>query len=215
MTQAERPPLWLPPISLVAIAFVIWMISFTPTWFCPDPLIPFRVTGQLLLLIIVLRIFCYWPPMVRWVASMPVPHRIIFALIIGGMMLGHYTLNSRKYFPYVAWEIFPFVNEQNPVTCREFIATTQSGRQVRLLAEQLFPSIVQIFPLDDPGHFPPETTDHLAQAMTHEYNLLHPDDPVRQVDLIVKAVQLHPPANESRTEPSCQLLKRYDFSSGQ
>jgi hypothetical protein len=45
------------------------------------------------------------------------------------------------------------------------------------------------------------------------YNEHHASDPVQQIDLILQVVQLHPPANESRTQPSCELLKRYDISS--
>src|SRR5882762_8606079 len=111
MPQAKRAPLWLPPLSLVGIVFAIWLISFPPALVAPCPLSPFRVTGQALLLILVLRAFCHWPPMVRWVGGMPIPHRVVFALVIGGMILGHYTLNARTYFPFVAWEIFPFANE--------------------------------------------------------------------------------------------------------
>jgi hypothetical protein len=101
------------------------------------------------------------------------------------------------------------------VTCRQFLATTASGKKVRLLAEQLFPSIVQIDEmenLDDPRYFPPDTTDRLALALAKAYNDRHADDPVRQVDLVVLAVQLHPPATESRALPSCELLKHYEIS---
>jgi len=205
MSTPARAPIWLPPISFVTIALIVWLVSFSPWRFDP-----FRVTGQACLLIFVLRAFCYWPPMVRWVTSMPVPHRAVFALLIGGMVLGHYTLNGRTYFPFVVWEIFPFVHEDDPVTCREFIATTASGAKVRLLVEQLFPSIVQVNPLDS---YSPEATEHLARALAKIYNERHTDDPVRQVELMVMAVKLHPPANESRAQPSCELLKRYNISS--
>lgn len=211
MTTPARAPLWLPPLSLVVVALLTGLFSFTPPSL---RLSPFAITGQALLLILVLRAFCSWPPMIRWATSMPIPHRVVFGLVLGGMILGHYTLNSRAYFPYVAWEIFPFVNERDPVTCPEFIATTASGQKVRLLIEQLFPSIVQIYSLDDPNRFPPEKLDHLARTLAKAYNEQHAADPVRQVDLVLMAVHLHPPANESRAEPSCQLLQRYDISSG-
>jgi len=208
MTTSEEKPLWLPPISLVIVPLCVVMVSFSPWRF-----IPFNVTGQALLLFIMLRAFCYWPPMVRWVKSMPVFHRAMFALLIGSMIVGHYTLDSRTFYPYVSWFIFPTVREDDPVTCREFIATTAGGKKVRLIVEQLFPSIVQIYPLDDPKQYTPAQLDHLAAALATAYNRRHADDPVRQVDLVVMAVKLHPPAAESRAEPSCQLLKRYDFSS--
>jgi hypothetical protein len=196
---------WLPPLSLVVIALLIGLVSFA------RPLVPFAITGQLFLLLIGLRAFCTWPPMVRWMTSMPFPHRAVFALMIGSMILGHYTLNGRAYFPFVAWEIFPFAREEDPVTCREFIATTASGHKVRLLVEQVFPSIVQIAPLDS---YSPEATDHLVRALARVYNQHHAGDPVQRVDLVVMAVKLHPPAGESRTQPSCELLKRYNISSG-
>src|ERR1700683_3485053 len=122
-------------IIALAIGLIIWMVSFA---------IPLKLAGQAYLLIIILLAYRYWPPMIRWAASMPMPHRIVFGLLLGGMILGHYTLNGRTYFPFVVWEIFPFVHEDDPVTCRQFIATTASGAKVRLLVEQLVPSIVQI-----------------------------------------------------------------------
>ena len=208
MTTPTHAPSRLHPAIVIAIiglgiVLVVWLVSHA---------VPLTVAGQAYLLIIILLAFRYWPPMIRWVASMPVPHRAVFGLLIGGMILGHYTLNARAYFPYVAWEIFPFVHEDNPVTCREFIATTTGGNKVRLIVEQLFPSIVQINPLDS---FSPEMTDHLASALVKAYNQQHTDNPVRQLDLVVMAVNLHPSAGEIRAQPSCQLLKRYDFSSGQ
>jgi hypothetical protein len=208
MDEESNEPQWLPPLSLVVLGLFVWVVSLSP-W----ALIPIRVTGQALLLIIALRAFCYWPPMVRWVTGMPAVHRTVFALVLGSMIFGHYTLNNRTYYPFVSWFIFPTVREDDPVTCREFIATTASGKQVRLIVEQLFPSIVQIFPLDDPNHYPPEKMEQLARALSRAYNQRHADDPVRTVDLTVMAVKLHPPASESRAEPSCQLLQRYEISS--
>ncbi len=209
MSEASKDsPLWLPPLSLVVIALMVWQLSFSST-----PLVPFVVTGQALLLFITLRAFCYWPPLARWVKSMPAFHRAAFFLLIGGMIVGHYTVDSRRFYPYVSWFIFPSVREDDPVTCREFIATTSGGKQVRLIVEQLFPSIVQIYPLDDPQHFSDAQLDDLAPSLAAAYNRLHPDDPVRNVDLVVMAVKLHPPSTESRAEPSCQLLKRYEISS--
>ena len=206
MLPPPRVPPRLHPAIAVAIiglciALILWLVSFT---------VPLRVAGQAYLLIIILLAFRYWPPMMRWVASMPVAHRVVFGVLIGAMILGHYTLNNRTYFPYVAWEIFPFVHEDDPVTCSELIATTASGEKVRLLAEQLLPSIVQINPLNC---YSPDTTEHLARALAKMYNEHHADDPVQGVDLLVMAVKLHPPASESRAQPSCELLKHYDISS--
>jgi len=214
MTEDEDPLPWLPPVSLFAVGFITWLISFPPTVISPHALVPFFITGQALCVIILLRAFCYWPPMRRWVGSMPIPHRAIFALLISSMIIGHFTLTNRYHYPYISWFIFPSVREDDPVTCREFIATTDSGKKVRLLAEQIFPSIVQAFPPDDPVHYPPDKIDLFIHAMARSYSARHAADPVRSVDLVVMSVQLHPPAAESRAEPSCQLLKRYDFSSG-
>jgi lysylphosphatidylglycerol synthetase-like protein (DUF2156 family) len=208
MTEPTRISSRLHPAIVVAVicacvAAIIWMVSYA---------VPLKLAGQAYLIIIILLAFRYWPPMIRWVTSMPVPHRVVFGVLMGSMILGHYTLNGRTYFPYVVWEIFPFDREDNPVTCPEFIATTESGNKIRLLVEQLFPSIVQINPLEI---YSPETTEHLARALAKVYNEHHAGDPVRRIDLFVMAVQLHPPASESRAQPSCELLKRYDISSGQ
>ena len=210
MSSPTRTPLRLPPvvtwtILLSCIAFFIWMLSFSP-W----KIIPFRVAGQAYLLIAILLAFRYWPPMIRLVRSMAIPHRIVFGGLIGSMILGHYTLNGRSYFPFVVWEIFPFFREVDPVTAREFIATTADGTKVRLLAEQLVPSLVQINRIDD---MPDDMTEHLARALAKIYNEHHAANPVRSVDLVVMAVHLHPPPDESRDQPSCEFLKHYEISS--
>jgi hypothetical protein len=213
MTTPTRTPSRLHP----AIAFAIIGLCIVAIMFMVSYAVPLKLAGQAYLLIVILLAFRYWPPMIRWVASMPVAHRVVFGVLIGCMILGHYTLNGRTYFPFVAWEIFPFAHEDDPITCREFIATTTSGNKVRLLVEQLFPSIVQIDPLDaldNPRLYPPGTTERLARALAKAYNEHHADDPVRQVDLFVMAVHLHPRATESRTQPSCELLQHYDVSSG-
>jgi hypothetical protein len=214
MSTPARTPSRLHPALVWAIigiclVLIIWMVSYA---------VPLKLAAQAYLLLILLLAYRYWPPMKQWVATMPIPHRIVFSSLICGMIIGHFTLNGRTYFPFVNWEIFPFVHENDPVTCREFVATTEDGRKVRLLVEQLFPSIVQIDPvdaLDNPQWYPPGTTEKLARALAKAYNEHHPDNPVWRVDLMELAVQLHPPAGETRTQPSCELLKRYDISSGQ
>jgi hypothetical protein len=214
MTPAARPPFRPHPamagaIIALCLGLIVWMISY---------IIPFQLAGQAYLMIAILLAFRYWPPMARWVASMPGAHRLVFAVLLGAMLLGHYTIRGRAWYPFIVWEIFPFVHDTDPVTAREFIATTESGARVRLLPEQLFPSIVQVDPidsLDNPDLYPPGTTDRLALALARAYNEQHPSDKLREVDLYVMAVHLHPPAGEVRTQPSCELLKHYDVSSDQ
>lgn len=206
-----RSPLRLPrpvafAIIVLSMAVIIWLLSFSPL-----RVVPFRLAGQAYLMAVILLAFRYWPPMIALVRSMPVAHRVVFGALLGAMLLGHFTIRGRTYFPFVGWEIFPFVHEPDPVTCRQFIATTASGQKLRLLAEQQFPSIVQMDPLDS---YSPEKTDALALALAHAYNARHAADPVRNVDLMTMAIQLHPRATESRAEPSCELLKHYDISSG-
>jgi hypothetical protein len=209
-----RPSFRLHPVlagAIIALCLplIAWLISFA---------IPLKLAAQAYLLLAILLAFRYWPPMTRWFRTIPIPHRVVFGVLIGAMILGHYTLNGRTYFPFVVWEIFPFVHDDDPVTCREFVATTTDGHKVRLITEQLFPSIVQVDPVEalaDPRLYPPETTERLARAMAKVYNEHHADDPVWRVDLMELAVQLHPPAGESRSQPSCQLLKRYEISSDQ
>ena len=212
MTPPARVPAWLPPLSLIAITIMIVIGSFV--WH----FVPFAVSGQAFMIVLILRAFASWAPMTRWVAAMPVVHRVVFGVLIAAMIAGHYTFDGRTYFPYVTWEIFPNYTNENPVVCDEFIATTESGRKVRLLAEQLFPSIVQLDRIDgfdEPKRSQADPTEHLAVALAKVYNQQHPENPVRSVDLMRFAVQLHPPPSESRALPSCELLKRYEISSGQ
>ena len=213
MSKPTRTPLRVHPVIagaviLGCVAAIIGMLSYA---------VPLKLAGQAYLLLVMVFSYRYWPPMTRWVQSMPVPHRVVFGVLLGAMILGHYTLNGRTYFPYVTWEIFPFVHEDDPVTAREFVGTRNEGPKVRLLVEQLFPSIVQVDPLDaldNTDYYPVGTTERLARVLAKAYNGQHPDNPVWRVDLMELAVKLHPPAGETRTQPSCELLQRYDISSG-
>ena len=198
-TSLRLHPAIVIPIIVACLALIVWKISLV---------VPFALAGQAYLIILVLLAFRYWPPMARLVVRMPVFHRFVFAFIIGGMIVGHFRLETRKYFPFIPWEIFSALREENPVTCRELVATTAGGKSVRLLVEQLLPSIIQ-FNLPDK----PEETERLTRVLAKIYNEQHPEDPVRHVDLMVMAVQLHPSVHESRPQPSCELLQRYDISS--
>ena len=201
-SRLQLPPVVAVPIIIACLALIIEQISHV---------IPLAVAGQAYLLIILLLGFRYWPPMGRWMGRMPAVHRAAFGVLVGAMILGHFTLSSRKYFPYVAWAIFPRVREDNPVSCREFLATTASGKSVRLLVEQLFPSIVQFNPPVDNDST--AMTD-LVRTLVNAYDARHASDPVQRLDLVLVAVKLHPSADESHSPPSCQLLKSYVFSSG-
>ena len=154
--MSRRAPWWFPPISFVGIAVVVCFFSFFYHF------VPLAVTGQLCLLVIIVRAFCYWRPMQQWIAGMPVAHRLVFGGLIGAMVLGHYSLNGRTFFPFVVWEIFPHAEKGGPVMARELIGKTASGAKVRLLVEQQFPSIVQVDRLEDMS---PQTTDALAASI--------------------------------------------------
>lgn len=213
MTSTARPT---PRLSLAVsaalfvtlLAFFIWLISFSPY-----RVFPFFIAGQAYLVIALIFAFRYWPPITRCFRFMPVPHRLVFGVLAGSLILGHLTMRSTAYFPFISWGIFSWSREDDPVICPEFLATTKSGREVRLLVEQQFPSIVQVWPVN--GHrYTPALVDHLAAALAKSYNSRHPDDPVRQVDLMLMSVKLTPDPGTSQLQPSCQLQKRYDFSSG-
>jgi hypothetical protein len=199
--EEARGP-WLPPISLVAMAALTVLVSFV------FPLVPFRLTGQALLLAVLVRAFCGWPALRRWAGAMPWPHRTVLAVLILGMIAGHFTLQPRRFFPFVSWEIFTRAPEVDPVTCREFIATTANGKTKRLLVEQLFPSIVQFNP---PADNDSTAMSDLVAAMARVYNEHHTDDPARKIDLVLQSVPLHPAANEAF--PPCELIKSFSVSS--
>jgi hypothetical protein len=154
--------------------------------------------------------FRHCPPIPRLLERMPAYHRSVFFLLLAGVVIGHFTLSTRRYFPFVAWDIFAAVSEKSPVSCRELIGTTAEGKSVRLLVEQLFPSIIQF---DLPPDDQPEKMESLVHALAKAYNERHAADPLRRVDLMLMAVELHPPPLERRDQPSCELLQRYDISS--
>ena len=200
----SRPPL-RPSAALAILAIVLGLMLIVGL---TSFFVPLALAAQAYALVIILLAFRYSAPVWRWFARMPRLHRGAFFLLIGAMIIGHFTLNGRTFFPFVAWEIFPFVREDDPVTCQEFRATTASGKSVRLLVEQLFPSIVQF---DPPAHDSLAMT-HLIQALVKMYDQQHRFDPVRQVDLVELSVRLHPSLIEAQQPPSCQLLRHYDFS---
>ncbi len=150
------------------------------------------------------------PPIARYLAGTSGAYRAVSYVLILGVVAGHFTLQKRTFYPFVVWDIFCAVSEQETVFCRELIGTTASQKKVRLLVEQLYPSIIQF---DLPPHDEPQRLDLLVAAMAKTYNSLHPADPLREVDLMLMAVKLHPPAGESR-QPSCEFLQRFDLSPG-
>ncbi len=194
-----RPSLRAHPA--VSGAVIVFCLAALFWWFWPIR----PVLGQICALAAIALGFRYAPPVTGWLARLPVPHRVVFALLIAGVIAGHFTFDGRKYFPFVSWEIFSIMREEDPVTCREFAAVTASGKNVRLLVEQLFPSIVQFNP---PADNESAAMTRLVDALRKAYDGRHPGDPVRRVDLVRISVRLQPGGNP----PSCELLKRYDFS---
>ncbi len=210
----RRAPWWFAPISYMGIVAGVYHVSF---FNLPGttPLLPFAITGQLALLLILVRALWAWPPFTQWLRAMPWAHRVVLGVLMGGMFLGHYTFNGRAYFPFVVWEIFPHAEENaDVVKAQQFYGKTASGQKVRLLVEREFPSIIQVDRIETlDGTYGAGTTDDLALVLAKMSNARHAADPVREVDLVEVAVDLHPPAGESRNEPSCELLKSYDVSS--
>ena len=206
MNRTSRIPLRVHPA--VAIAVILFCVGLLFWLFRPIH----QLVVEIGAIIIVILAFRYWPPMIRWFSGMPMMHRVIFALLLGAMLLGHLSFKGRDYFPFVSWEIFSISRGDDPVSCREFIGLTgeEPGGSHRLLVEQLFPSIVQFNPPADNGS--PAMT-HLISALAKAYDQQHPGDPVRRVDLVQFSVKLHPSADESDHSPTCELLKSYDVSS--
>jgi hypothetical protein len=150
------------------------------------------------------------PPVARWLGGMPAIHRVVLYGLLAAVVAGQFTLDKRTWYPFVAWDIFSNVSETETVSCRELIGTTADGKTVRLLVEQLFPSIIQFdLPLPDE----PEKMARLVTALARAYNARHAADPVREVDLMLMAVKLHPPPGQSNRQPSCKFLQRYDILS--
>jgi hypothetical protein len=201
MEKEEAAPFWLPPLSLAAIAvmtIILWATDHRSIGY----------VGQAALLMVIARAFIYWPTTRRWMATIPAPHRIVLAVLLLAMVVGHLTLQAARYFPFVAWEIFPLVREEDPVTCREFIATTADGQTKRLLVEQLFPSIVQFNP---PADNDSPTMAKLVDVMARAYNAHHSAAPVQRIDLIRVSIPLHPAAGQPF--PTCELIKSFPISS--
>jgi hypothetical protein len=204
MAHISRIPLRVhPALAIAVIAFCIGLIFWL---FRPIH----QFVAEICAIIIVVLAFRYWPPMVRWFLGMPVVHRVIFVGLLGAMLAGHLAVKGRTCFPFVSWEIFSIPRQEDPVSCREFMATTAQGKSVRLLVEQLFPSVVQFNP---PGDNNSPAMTHLVQALARAYDRAHPADPVQRVDLMQFSVKLHPAFDETDHSPTCELLKSYDVSS--
>ncbi len=203
MTPSARASL-LPPLGFAVILACLALLTF---FFWPIRGVLFQVYA----LAGILLALQHAPPVARWLAATPVAHRLIVYALILAVVAGHFTLSTRRFFPFVAWDIFSSVSEQETVFCRELIGTTASQKQVRLLVEQLYPSIIQF---DLPPSTQSANLDLLVSAMARTYDAHHPADPLREVDLMLMAVKLHPPPGQTHRQPSCELLQRFDLSPG-
>jgi len=199
------PRAWISTVSAIA---VIVACAVAVTYFY------WGIHGLILQIYAVTALFIAFrsaPPVVRWLAGLPLIHRTILYVLLTAVAAGHlFSFSTRTYFPFVAWDIFAAVSEQETVFCRELVGTTADGKPVRLLVEQLFPSVVQF---DLPSKDEPEKMNSLVAALAKAYNARHAADPVREIDLMLMAVKLHPPPGQSHSQPSCELLQRYDISS--
>jgi hypothetical protein len=203
VTPPDRASL-LPAVSIAVIVTCLAALTWE-LW--PIHGLVFQVCALMALL----AAFRACPPIARWLAGTPIAHRAVCYVLLAAVAAGHFSLSTRRWYPFVAWDIFSSVSEQETVFCRELIGTTESQKQVRLLVEQLYPSIIQFdLPLSDQ----PANLDLLVAAMAKTYDAGHPADPLRHIDLMLMAVKLHPPLTQTRSQPSCELLQRFDLSSG-
>jgi hypothetical protein len=201
------PPARPPLLTALGLAVILVCLALLTFFFWP-------VHGVLFEIYVLAAIFLALrraPPVARWLAATPAAHRLVVYALIVAVVAGHFTFSTRRFFPFVAWNIFAAVSEQETVFCRELIGTTASQKQVRLLVEQLYPSIVQF---DLPPSGQSAKLDLLVSAMARTYNAHHADDPLREVDLMLMAVKLHPPPGQTHSQPSCELLQRFDLSPG-
>lgn len=199
--SGPRPPL----VTAVAFAVVAGCLAALTYFTWPIH----RYVFQIFAVAVILAVLHAAPPIRRWLAGTPVAHRAVLYLLLAAVVAGHFTLQQRRYFPFVVWDIFSSVSDQETVFCRELIGKTASDKQVRLLVEQLYPSIIQF---DLPSDKEPAKMDRLVAAMAKTYNAQHPSDPLREIDLMLMAVKVHHPPEETRSQPSCELLQRFDLS---
>ena len=201
MIPRPRSPL----ANAVAIAVIVICLSALTYYTWPIHRYVFQIFAVAAVLVALHRT----PSISRWLAATPLPHRIVLYSLLAAVVAGHFTLQQKRYFPFIVWDIFSSVSDQETVFCRELIGTTSSDKQVRLLVEQLYPSIIQF---DLPSDKEPAKLNLLVAAMVKTYNAQHPSDPLREVDLMLMAVKVHLPPGETRSQPSCELLQRFDLS---
>jgi len=194
------------PTRLAVALLLACLIGFT-WYFWPIRELLF----ELYAIAIGLVTFLSLPPIFQWLGELPRLHCLIVFLLFAAVVRGHFTFSTRTYFPFVAWNIFAAVSNQETVFCRELIGTTASQKKVRLLVEQLYPSIVQF---DLPPSGQSANLDLLVSAMARTYNAHHANDPLREVDLMLMAVKLHPPPGQTHRQPSCEFLQHFDLSPG-
>jgi hypothetical protein len=103
----------------------------------------------------------------QFLGGMSWVHRIVVAALFGCVIWGHFD-RQNVYFPFVTWQLFSDTRQDDPVVEDEFIGTTRSGKSVRLLVEQLFPSVTWFqIPTD------PEIRSRLAGVLAERFNSLN------------------------------------------
>ncbi len=163
--------------------------------------------GQMYFWIWFLISFVTFPPISRHLSKIPMPHAVVTVLVMALLIGGHFTNNNFKYFPIMAWAIFPYSFDLADVKCGEMIGIHADKTETRLLVEQIIPSIVQF---DLPRDLNDPRMPATIQAIAHEYNLLHPANPVVTVEIREFSVPIRPQPGE---KPTWTTLTSFTVSS--
>jgi hypothetical protein len=125
----------------------------------------------------------------QFLSGMSWTHRLVVVALLGGIIWGHFDRRN-DYFPFVTWQLFSDARQDDPVVEDEFIGTTRDGKSVRLLVEQLFPSVTWFqIPTDS------VVRSHLARVLAERFNSSHAD-PVERIDLVRASAKLRPALHE-------------------
>ncbi len=77
----------------------------------------------------------------RYLAGLPLPHRLLLIGMTGMMCIGQFAHRDFYFFPFVQWSMYTAGSARETITYQEIIATLENDERLLINPERLFPSL--------------------------------------------------------------------------